>query len=92
MDTADNHGNATNKEPAASQCQAAPKKATQCKCKATDHLRISYAKCPLNPKNIAKVIAEAAAAALVAATSATNVVAVINDDSAANKHGAMENS
>ena len=35
---------------------------TQCKCTRTDHLRISFNNCPLNPKNIAiRLAAEAAA-------------------------------
>ena len=34
---------------------------TQCKCTRTDHLRISFKDCPLNPKNIARLQEKAAA-------------------------------
>jgi len=88
METDENHNNdhATPiEEGAASRRRATPKQPTQCKCKATDHLRISYGKCPLNPKNIARVLEEAAAAA------AANRRNDIDNDSGGNENGVTEN-
>jgi len=52
--------------------QAAPKQASQYNCKASNHLRILFWKCSLNPKNIAQAIAEAAAALVVSTNTGTS--------------------
>jgi len=86
MDDNRNNNHATPiKEGAAAWRQAMPKQPTQCKCKATNHLRIVYGKCPLNPKNIARVLEEAAAAV------AANRHNDIDNDADGNKNGVTEN-
>jgi len=58
----------------AKQTQAKRAKPTKCKCGLTDHLRISYKLCELNPKNIALAVeaAKAKAREVLHMTNTTN--------------------